>query len=322
MRRFATRWYWIIGWSLVVVLVSAGCFQQAGSGLDAEAFSADVPTFTPFPSETPIPSATPIPLPTVTDVFLPTVVQDVIVTPTDAAFVQPLTLATDVPLIAQAPTDAGGAQLLVPDQQFNQPAAQDVQPLQIDPLMLTATSIIAGATQTVAFQQTSTAQAVFGQPIFTATLPQAFLPTFTPVPQTGPFPTGTDCVHEVRAGDRNLYRISLVYGVTVNDIATASGIVNPDLIYVGDRLIIPGCGTTGAFPPATSTAAAGAGAGDTITTANVVSGSAGGVRHVVQQGETLFEISQRYGVLVNTIASANGISNIDLIYINQELVIP
>jgi LysM repeat protein len=42
----------------------------------------------------------------------------------------------------------------------------------------------------------------------------------------------------------------------------------------------------------------------------------------VQQGETLYEISLRYGVPVADIAAANGIANINLIYLGQELVIP
>jgi LysM repeat protein len=48
----------------------------------------------------------------------------------------------------------------------------------------------------------------------------------------------------------------------------------------------------------------------------------GGRTYVVQQGDTLFEISLQTGVLVNDIAARNGISNINLIYIGQELVIP
>jgi spore germination protein len=50
--------------------------------------------------------------------------------------------------------------------------------------------------------------------------------------------------------------------------------------------------------------------------------SAGGVTHIVQQGETLFEISLQYGVPVNTIAAANGIVDVNRIFLNQELIIP
>ncbi len=48
----------------------------------------------------------------------------------------------------------------------------------------------------------------------------------------------------------------------------------------------------------------------------------GATIHVVQPGETLGSIAQRYGVNVYTVAAANGISNINVIYAGQRLVIP
>ena len=122
----------------------------------------------------------------------------------------------------------------------------------------------------------------------------------------------TDCIHEVAVGDNNLYRISLKYGVTPQEIANASGLANMNLIYIGQKLTIPNCGNTGVTPPATT----------------VPDGSTGGTggpvgsTYVVQQGDTLFKISQRFNVPVTSIANANGISNINLIVINQQLVIP
>ena len=44
--------------------------------------------------------------------------------------------------------------------------------------------------------------------------------------------------------------------------------------------------------------------------------------HVVQPGENLFRIALRYGIPLDTLAAANGISNPALIYVGQELVIP
>ncbi len=44
--------------------------------------------------------------------------------------------------------------------------------------------------------------------------------------------------------------------------------------------------------------------------------------HVVQRGENIFRISLRYGVSVIDIAAANGISNLQLLIVNQPLVIP
>lgn len=50
--------------------------------------------------------------------------------------------------------------------------------------------------------------------------------------------TGGGTVHVVQAGE-NLFRISLRYGVSMQAIADANGIVNFNLIYAGQRLIIP-----------------------------------------------------------------------------------
>lgn len=46
------------------------------------------------------------------------------------------------------------------------------------------------------------------------------------------------------------------------------------------------------------------------------------VVHIVQRGETLFRIALRYGTTVSAIASANGIYNINRIYVGQRLIIP
>lgn len=192
----------------------------------------------------------------------------------------------------------------------------------LDPLYARATQVILEPTYT-AIAQTQTAQAVLQPlPTFTPNVvqqPQQAFPTATPTQQV--FVSGTDCVHEVVQGE-NLFRLSLRYGVLVNDIARVSGITNINMILVGQKLTIPGCGTTGVRPPATSFPTQSV---SNIAQPNSVATSipsAGGVTHIVQQGETLFQISLRYGVPVNSIAARNGISNINLIYINQELIIP
>ena len=44
--------------------------------------------------------------------------------------------------------------------------------------------------------------------------------------------------------------------------------------------------------------------------------------HIVQKGESLWVIANKYGVSVQDIAKANNIENASLIKINQELIIP
>src|SRR5262245_56683633 len=46
------------------------------------------------------------------------------------------------------------------------------------------------------------------------------------------------------------------------------------------------------------------------------------VVHVVQPGENLFRISLKYNVSITAIAQRNGITNVNLIFVGQSLVIP
>jgi LysM repeat protein len=100
----------------------------------------------------------------------------------------------------------------------------------------------------------------------------------------------------------NLFRIALKHGLTTQQLAAANGIVNPDYVYAGQVLVIPGTGSPSSSPapaaPATSTT------------------------HVVQRGEILSAIALQYGVSAQAIAQANGLYNPSLIYAGQTLTIP
>ncbi len=111
----------------------------------------------------------------------------------------------------------------------------------------------------------------------------------------------------VQPGD-NLFRISLRFGVTVAAIQEANGIANPNLIFVGQVLQIPG----GTGPVAT--AAPGA-----PTAAPAPGGTVG--TYIVQPGDTLGRIAARFGTTVAAIAQANNIVNVNLIYVGQVLQI-
>jgi len=134
-------------------------------------------------------------------------------------------------------------------------------------------------------------------PTATPTSPSG-VPTQTPTstPTTPSGTPGAPIVHVVQRGE-NLFRIALRYNTTVEAIAAANGIRNPQLIYVGQELTIPqGGGTTPS--------------------------SGGGQTHVVRPGENLFRIALRYGTTPQAIAAANNLPNIHLIYVGQVLRIP
>ena len=106
-------------------------------------------------------------------------------------------------------------------------------------------------------------------------------------------------VHVVRRGD-TLAKIALRYGVSVTALSRANNLRNPNLIYVGQRLVIP---TKGSAQPAANTA------------------SSSSV-HVVRRGDTLAKISQRYGVTIAALRKTNNIRNVNRIYVGQRLQIP
>lgn len=112
-------------------------------------------------------------------------------------------------------------------------------------------------------------------------------------PAEGAQPATRGTVHIVQWGE-TLATIAYHYGTTVEAIVQANGLTNPNLIQVGQRLIIPG---------------------------SAVPSSPSGSTYTVCRGDTLFSIGRRYGLTVNAIMQANGLTS-TLIYVGQELIIP
>ncbi len=108
-------------------------------------------------------------------------------------------------------------------------------------------------------------------------------------------------IHYVGFGD-SLSGIAARYGVSAEAIMQVNGLTNPDMIYVGQPLLIPGLGTYGQSPGYP----AGGGCGNT---------------HVVRPGETLSGVAWQYGVPVDTLLASNQLYSRDMVYVGQELCI-
>ena len=123
-------------------------------------------------------------------------------------------------------------------------------------------------------------------------LPQGAEPVSTP----SPLPTATPevAVHIVSSGE-SLFIIAQTYGVTMDAIAAANGLTYPYHIYVGQELVI--LGAREMLPVA-------------------------GQGHIVQHGDTLFSIAQAYGLSMEVLAEANGLTYPYTVYVGQRLVIP
>lgn len=224
-----------------------------------------------------------------------------------------------------------------------------------DTFVLSATAFVREVTETALAPLTLTAAAGgVGFPTNTPTDP----PTNTPEPlnntttgSTGvstPVLSGTDCIYQMAQGE-NLFRISLNYGVSLAELQAANPqITNIQFVLIGEQVVIPGCGRTGLTPPVRTplpssgagtssggVTAQGAGVGTTIGTggqtgtgtgattgSGIVGGSTCPPTYTVQQYDTLFEISLRCNVPMASIAAANGITNLNLIIIQDVLTIP
>ena len=102
------------------------------------------------------------------------------------------------------------------------------------------------------------------------------------------------------------------FGTSISTILQANPqITNPNLIFTGQDLEIPTDGTPTATP-----------APPPGTTPTPVPPPTGSQIYIVQPGDTLSAIARRFNSTVSSIAQANGISNINLIYVGQRLTIP
>ena len=109
--------------------------------------------------------------------------------------------------------------------------------------------------------------------------------------------------YTIRSGD-SLSSIASRYHTSVAALARANNIANPNLIYAGRTLQIPdGFDSTPAAPVN-------------------LSGNSTGQSYTVRSGDTLSGIASRFGTTVSTLASLNGISNPNLIYVGQTLRLP
>jgi LysM repeat protein len=149
-------------------------------------------------------------------------------------------------------------------------------------------------------------------PATTTLLQSPVEPSMTPTvaPTSAPVSGSILGYHTVRSGE-TLFCIGRAYGVDPYGIARQNSILNPNVILVGQRLAIPNVPRT-------------------LPTGKVCPRQFDGTavvptcrwHHTVASGENLYRISLRYGVSMYTIAEANHILNLNLIFVGQVLCIP
>jgi murein DD-endopeptidase MepM/ murein hydrolase activator NlpD len=120
--------------------------------------------------------------------------------------------------------------------------------------------------------------------------------------------TKDQLVYTVQPGD-TLLLIALKYNLPVAGIIIANPVANPNLVFPGQLLVLPGVS-----PPVTPT----------LEPTPIPTPPTPGVdqTHTVQSGETLFTIATAYGVSMGAIVLANDLPNPDVIHVGQTLLIP
>ena len=111
----------------------------------------------------------------------------------------------------------------------------------------------------------------------------------------------------MRPGD-TLSGIAVWLGVNYHELIAVNGIVNPNFIFVGQILVVPGCGGACAPQP--------------IAPLPEPLPPAAGNTYVVQPGDTLSQIARWYGVSVQALINVNGIWDPNHIFVGQVLIIP
>jgi LysM repeat protein len=248
------------------------------------------------------------PLATATNTLVPPTATSVVVatnTPGDLGIVTPTTLPTSTPVIATA---TSGAPTLAP-----LPTNTFIPTATFPP---TSTFI-----PTATFPPTSTAIPASATPTQESLPPTETPggPTLTPTVTIGGTPISNDfpgtITHTVRAGD-TVGVLATLYGSNVDAIIAVNGLNQSAFIRVGQGLVIP----VRLAAPVTST--------PTITPVGPVVPTSppqvppNNTAYVVQPGDTLFRLAARFNTTITTIAQLNGITNVNLIRVGQQLLIP
>ncbi len=135
-------------------------------------------------------------------------------------------------------------------------------------------------------------------PVVPTTAPQpATQPTAAPAQPTAAL-SGGPRTHVVKPGEW-IYSIARLYNVTPYAIVQANQIINPNRLYPGQVLTIPGGGPGPAPAPGLCSSP-----------------------YTVQAGDTVYSIARKCGKTPAAIVTANNLVNPNLIFVGQKLQIP
>lgn len=138
-------------------------------------------------------------------------------------------------------------------------------------------------------------------------------PTETETAEEETSPPLEDGVYVVRSGD-TLGQIAFVYGISIEDLMAANSLTNPDVLDVGQQLVIPEAGFAETAEPTPSD--------NTSTDQPPADTGSEEQIHIVRAGDNLYRIGLRYGFTVDELAEYNNLTDVNNLEVGQEIRIP
>ena len=133
------------------------------------------------------------------------------------------------------------------------------------------------------------------------------------IPLSGSSQPEVPLTHVIQAGE-TLKSIAMLYGLTVEDLASRNNITDVNRIFVGQVLNIQVAAPATLIPSPIPAVEA--------VPSQDISGEAPSLLYTVKGGDTLFRIATRYGLTVNDLVRANNVADPTVIYSGQQLLIP
>jgi LysM repeat protein len=144
-------------------------------------------------------------------------------------------------------------------------------------------------------------------------------------------PSTCSVVYTVQRGD-TLSGIAVHFGTTVSAIMAANNLTNPNLIYVGQKLCIPGSPVATPYGTAAASETYAAPVVEPVVvqpvvvapvvvepSASAAAAPAAGNIYRVQRGDTLSAIAARSGTTVAALMQINNLANPNFIYVGQQI---
>ncbi len=150
----------------------------------------------------------------------------------------------------------------------------------------------------------------------TATIVPSALPTETPIvvqaaQAINPAEVPVTQTYVVKYND-TLSTIAVRFGTTTRELAQLNGIVNPNMIYIGQVLKVPAAGSPTATPVVPTATLL------PLPTPTMVASHV----YQVQPGDNLYRISIRFNVPISQLIEINGIYDANRIFVGQLLILP